>query len=842
MASGMDDDTVRAVQRGRETLGTTFSAAQSHLQKVFLVFVAGLLGTIMILQYGLWDMLRRDLLYRKMGLSTAEETRIIFVTPFDVILLQIKIGLVVGILLAVPVLVYYSRDGLRERGLWPSQKIPAWKLTAFGSAITFLFVGGVIYAYELFFPLMFSFLAGNALQAGFLPHYSIVKWFQFVVLLGLSFGFAAQLPLMMTTLTYTGIVPYETFRDKWKYAVVIIFGFGSIFSPPDPFTQIMWALPLCLLYVISLGLSKLVTLLKRAGQEVDSRTVARRRWNRLAGAWVLAGGVVYYILGTEAFASVQAFAEVFPSQRLTGDVQPPAWFGLGAGETALLIGAVVGGLVALAVLYYYVLKALDVAAAEAGNFGDPTEIDVADLTAPAVRAAPPEVFEEMEESTALQHADAALQDGDDEKAQAILERYDAVEERSEGEDGDVDAETGEDGGDEGGGGIFTSTAAGMADAFTEDETSEDDIGGYYHDVRFILDSLTSKAIWIVAVFLVVTGAVFVFLYAGIPGADAPAIAENASVATGDGTVVESGLSVMSRNVTALSSNGTVVDENAVIAAREGHSGGRPINWVINDSATTVVSGGTVTIPDETAETGTRPIAANVTVLVEDEVVTSSTSGIGIIKNTFVANLPPEMVQDVSFITLHPVEHLIFIVKISTLLGAVAVLPILLYAAWPAMAQRGFVRGSRNVLVAWGGTIGLTLVVGSIVGFLFIAPTVISWLAYDALESFMVISYRVAKFGWLILAFTVGIGLLIEIPVTMLLFHRAGVITFGTLRRHWRPIVMGIFGAGALFSPTGVFTMFLLAIPIALAFLSGLALLWLYTLGGRRQPGRTEPAD
>jgi sec-independent protein translocase protein TatC len=37
-------------------------------------------------------------------------------------------------------------------------------------------------------------------------------------------------------------------------------------------------------------------------------------------------------------------------------------------------------------------------------------------------------------------------------------------------------------------------------------------------------------------------------------------------------------------------------------------------------------------------------------------------------------------------------------------------------------------------------------------------------------------------------------------------------------------------------------MFLLAIPIALAFLSGLALLWLYTLGGRRQPGRTEPAD
>jgi sec-independent protein translocase protein TatC len=101
---------------------------------------------------------------------------------------------------------------------------------------------------------------------------------------------------------------------------------------------------------------------------------------------------------------------------------------------------------------------------------------------------------------------------------------------------------------------------------------------------------------------------------------------------------------------------------------------------------------------------------------------------------------------------------------------------------------------------------------------------------------------VAKFGWLILALTVGIGLLIEIPVTMVLFHRAGVLPFGTLKRRWRGIVMGIFGLGAIFSPKGIFTMFLLATPIALAFLSGLGLLWLLTLGGRRQPRGSEPAD
>jgi sec-independent protein translocase protein TatC len=844
MASGMDEDTARTLQRGRETLGATFSAAQSHLQKVFLVFVAGLLATIMLLQYGVWDALRRDLLFRKMGLSTAQETRIIAVTPFDVILLQIKIGLVIGILLALPPLIYYSRDGLRERGLWPTQRIPTWKLVSFATAITLLFVGGVLYAYELFFPLMFSFLAGNALQAGFLPHYSIVKWFQFVVLLGLSFGLAAQLPLMMTTLTYANIVSYETFRDKWKYAVVLIFGFGSIFSPPDPFTQIMWALPLCLLYVVSLGLSKLVTLLKRAGREIDWRAVARRRWNRLAAVAVLAGGGVYYVLATEAFASVRRGAELFPSRRLTGDVQPPSWFGLGVDGTALVIAVLVGTLVAVIALYYSLIQALNRAAAAAGNFGDPAEIDVGELSASAVRAAPPEAFDAMEESDALQLADEALQADEDEKADAILQRYDAAQERQRAAGEDTDAENAAEASDEdeAEGGIFASTAAGMADAFTEEETTEDDIGGYFYDFRFILDSVTSNWIWIVAVFLVVTGAAFVFLYAGIPGADAPAIAENASVTTADGEVLESGLAVMSRNVTALSADGTVVDESAVIAARDDHRGGRPINWVINDTSTTVISGATVTIADETAPDGTRVIASNATVLVEDEIVASSTSGIGIIKNTFVANLPPEMVEQVSFITLHPVEHLIFIVKVSTLLGAVAVLPMLLYAAWPALRERGFVGGGRNVLGVWAGTIGVTLVGGSIFGFLFVAPEVISWLAFDALESFMVISYRVAKFGWLVLALTIGIGLLIEIPVTMILFHRAGIVPFQTLQRRWRPIVMGVFAAGAVFSPKGIFTMFLLATPIALAFLAGMGILWLYTLGGRRQPRRGEPAD
>ncbi len=240
MASAIDEDTVQTVQSGRATLGAMLRSAQVHLQKVFIVFVIGMIGTIMGLQYGVWDTLRADLLYSQMDLTTQEATSIVAVTPFDVILLQVKIGAVIGILMSLPLLIYFGRDGLRQRGWWPAEHIPTWKGALFVTISLGLFFGGVAYAYELFFPLMFNFLAGDAFKAGFTPQYSIVKWFQFVFLLAVSFGLAAQLPLVMTVLSYTEIIPYETFRDKWRYAVMGIFAFGALFSPPDPFTQIMW--------------------------------------------------------------------------------------------------------------------------------------------------------------------------------------------------------------------------------------------------------------------------------------------------------------------------------------------------------------------------------------------------------------------------------------------------------------------------------------------------------------------------------------------------------------------------------------------------------------------------
>jgi sec-independent protein translocase protein TatC len=78
---------------------------------------------------------------------------------------------------------------------------------------------------------------------------------------------------------------------------------------------------------------------------------------------------------------------------------------------------------------------------------------------------------------------------------------------------------------------------------------------------------------------------------------------------------------------------------------------------------------------------------------------------------------------------------------------------------------------------------------------------------------------------------------------MLLFHRGGLIPFTTMFDRWRTVVMAIIVAAAFITPSSLLTMLVLSIPTAFAYLVGLGILWVYTLGGRRTPRKEgEAAD
>jgi len=515
MASALDDDTQRALGEATATGRAMLRSAQKDLQKVFIVFLIGFLGTFYALRLYIWDFLR-NVTESRMRAEVGESFEIIAQTPFDVILLQAKIGLVVGLLVALPVFLYFSRDALKRRGFWRQLPVARWKVALIVGFSFALFLGGAAYGYAVFFPVMFSFLAEFGFDAGFAPRYSIVLWTQFIVLLTLSFGLAAQMPLAITGLSYTEIVPYETFRDKWRHAVVGIFVFGAVFSPPDPFTQIMWAIPLVILYGLSLYLAKVIVTTKRGSDQINLRATIRANWNVLAGLAVV-GAILPYVFytygGRGAVNAVLSYPLIDSRYRVL-----PLGEGLGVDpQTAMAIyGGIVAVLLAVGGLAYLIYSELEVD--PDGEFGDPTAIDLATLDAAGIEAAPPEAFIELTEEEAMGYASSAIEEGNEAKAQAILDRFDETEdarEAAQDADGD-DAES--DAGEPDLGDRASRAGDSFLSELTDGEQDADDIGGYYKDIAFVAGSLRSKSFRLVATFMIVLAGTFTWFYIGGLGA------------------------------------------------------------------------------------------------------------------------------------------------------------------------------------------------------------------------------------------------------------------------------------------------------------------------------------
>ncbi|AGB30085.1 Sec-independent periplasmic protein translocase [Natrinema pellirubrum DSM 15624] len=760
MSSAVDEDTAQAINTGRETIGALLSGAQQHLKKVFVVFLLGFLGSFYALRIIVWDFLEATAKSQMSG-DVAASTDIITRTPFEVILLQAKIGMLTGAVVAVPALLFFSRKALRRRGYTSSVPISRRFIAGFILASLSLFVAGVVYAYSIFFPFAFDFLAGNAVSAGVKPSFGITEFTEFMALLTLSFGLAAQLPLLMGVLSYTEIIPYETFRDKWRHAVVAVTVFGGLFSPPDPFTLVMWAMPMVGLYVFSLGLAKLVTNLRRRGAAKATGSGTdhiKRRTLQFVGALAAVAIALSAAINQGGFDELEeSVFPLFPSP-----IRPapggPGGLGTYAAENGLFgdvaVGAAIALVVGVLVLFAYTVKVLqspvyprqdDIRRAD-----DPSDVDFETLDVDDIADVPTQVFQRMSEDDALDYSRQAMYDDDREKAEAILDRFDTVQETTEsdgsaeaaaGASGGAAAAAGEGGAAEDDGGLFASTAAGMLDPFTEDETTEDDIGGYAYDIAFILNSLTSKVFRIVGLFMVVMGGTFFWLYSG-----------------GLGDVLTLFLDRVPRDVL-----------------------------------------------EEVVADGVDPSTMSLEELIAE--------------------------MDI-VVALHPVEVLIFEVKVSALAGIVAVLPLILYYAWPPAKERGLVRGDRRTFLVWGGGLLGGFALGTYLGFFWVAPSIISYLVSDALANQMIVSYRIKSFFWLVIFTTVGIGFLLNIIVTMALFHVGGVVSYRSMLERWRPVVVGIFVLAAFFSPKGVLMMLLFSIPIALTYLLGLGILYVLTGGGR----------
>ncbi|HCR18901.1 MAG TPA: hypothetical protein DIU35_15580 [Candidatus Latescibacteria bacterium] len=178
--------------------------------------------------------------------------RLIYLKPMGMFMVKLQIALAGGAILALPLLLYqlwlFVAPGLFDRERYYVAFI------IFSSTVCFLL--GAVVAYSGVVPLSFRFLISLGEGVNIEPQFDIGFYIGFVLRLLVAFGVVFELPVATFFLSKVGVVTSEMMRKGRRYAVVVGFVLAAILTPPDPISQLMMALPLVVLYELSIWVAR----------------------------------------------------------------------------------------------------------------------------------------------------------------------------------------------------------------------------------------------------------------------------------------------------------------------------------------------------------------------------------------------------------------------------------------------------------------------------------------------------------------------------------------------------------------------------------------------------------
>lgn len=129
-------------------------------------------------------------------------------------------------------------------GLYANEKSLAIPL--FVSSVL-LFYAGMAFAYYVLFGVVFSFFVSVAPE-GIAVAPDIASYLSFVLKIFFAFGFAFEIPIAVFLMIWSGMVDVKSLEGKRPYIIVGCFVVGMLLTPPDPFSQILMALPMWMLF------------------------------------------------------------------------------------------------------------------------------------------------------------------------------------------------------------------------------------------------------------------------------------------------------------------------------------------------------------------------------------------------------------------------------------------------------------------------------------------------------------------------------------------------------------------------------------------------------------------
>ena len=228
---------------GSMTLTGHLKELRNRLIICAAVFVVGVIGFLAISDK-LIDLLT--------AMAMNANYTFVFLAPQEKLMQYFRVSLIAAVIVTIPVALYqvyaFAKPGLKR-----SESFFFRLVLLFGLA---LFCVGVLFAYKLMMPFMLRFLSTGIEGADYIQTTtSIESYVSLCLTMFIIFGCVFEMPLVTIILSKMGIANPEILKKGRGVAIVLIFFIAAVVTPPDIVSQCMVAIPMVLLYFVSIFLS-----------------------------------------------------------------------------------------------------------------------------------------------------------------------------------------------------------------------------------------------------------------------------------------------------------------------------------------------------------------------------------------------------------------------------------------------------------------------------------------------------------------------------------------------------------------------------------------------------------
>ena len=230
-----------------------------HLEELRWRLVKAAIGVVlgMILCWIFIDWIMQDVLLRPITVLNhnpppgQQPIHLQNLKPFGQVFLYMQVAIIGGIVLSIPNILYQIWAFIAP-GLMPKERKYIKSIVFFS---TFCFLAGIAFAYFVMLPMALQFFAGFG-TPDIENNIAINEYMSFIISVMLAAGVVFELPMVSWFLSKLGILTPAFMRHYRRHSIVVIFFLAAILTPgTDPVSQILLAIPLIVLYEVSIGIS-----------------------------------------------------------------------------------------------------------------------------------------------------------------------------------------------------------------------------------------------------------------------------------------------------------------------------------------------------------------------------------------------------------------------------------------------------------------------------------------------------------------------------------------------------------------------------------------------------------